>query len=176
MWGSEINTRRFDTSIKLGYVFPELPFQSLGFQTSYSLHKQDSYFGFRTYDINHESLYSNLIFNSIIGDTRNKFKTGITFAYDGYDELVSATDYSRVDNSVGAFMEYSYENLEKVSLTAGLRVDNHNRLGTFVTPRFHIRYTPWEKGSLRGSFGRGKRAANIFAENQQLFGLSLIHI
>ncbi|WP_116771098.1 TonB-dependent receptor plug domain-containing protein [Maribacter litoralis] len=169
-WGSEIDTRRFDTSLKLGYVFPELPFQSLGFQTSYSLHKQDSYFGFRTYDINHESLYSNLIFNSIIGDTRNKFKTGITFAYDGYDEMVSSTDYSRVDRSVGAFMEYSYENLEKVSLTAGLRVDNHNRLGTFVTPRFHIRYTPWENGSLRGSFGRGKRAANIFAENQQLFG------
>ncbi|WP_324025254.1 TonB-dependent receptor [Maribacter sp. BPC-D8] len=168
-WGSEINTRRFDTSLKLGYVFPELPFQSLGFQTSYSLHKQDSYFGFRTYDINHESLYSNLLFNSIIGDTRNKFKTGITFAYDGYDEMVTATDYSRDDTSVGAFFEYSYENLEKVSLTAGLRVDNHNRLGTFVTPRFHIRYTPWEKGSLRGSFGRGKRAANIFAENQQLF-------
>ncbi|MEH6620117.1 TonB-dependent receptor [Maribacter arcticus] len=168
-WGSEINTRRFDTSLKLGYVFPELPFQSFGFQTAYSLHKQDSYFGFRTYDINHESIFTSLLFNSIIGDTRNKFKTGVSFAYDGYDEVVTATDYSREDSSVGAFIEYSYENLEKVSLTAGLRVDNHNRLGTFITPRFHIRYTPWEKGSLRGSFGRGKRAANIFAENQQLF-------
>ncbi|SHI68912.1 TonB-dependent receptor [Pseudozobellia thermophila] len=171
-WGSEINTRRFDTSLKLGYVFPELPFQSFGFQTAYSLHKQDSYFGFRTYDINHESIYTNLLFNSIIGDTRNKFKTGLSFAYDGYDELVNTADYSREDRSVGAFMEYSYENLEKVSLTAGLRVDNHNRLGTFVTPRFHIRYTPWGQGSLRGSFGRGKRAANIFAENQQLFASS----
>ena len=169
VWGSEINTRRFDTSLKLGYVFPELPFQSIGFQTAYSLHKQDSYFGLRTYDITHESIYTNLLFNSILGDTRNKFKTGLTFAYDGYDEMVTATDYSREDHSVGAFFEYSYENLEKVSLTAGLRVDNHNRLGTFVTPRFHMRYTPWEKGSLRGSFGRGKRAANIFAENQQLF-------
>ncbi|CAM4140279.1 TonB-dependent receptor [Zobellia nedashkovskayae] len=169
VWGSEINTRRFDASLKLGYVFPELPFQSIGFQTAYSLHKQDSYFGFRTYDITHESIYTNLLFNSILGDTRNKFKTGLTFAYDGYDEMVTATDYSREDHSVGAFFEYSYENLEKVSLTAGLRVDNHNRLGTFVTPRFHMRYTPWEKGSLRGSFGRGKRAANIFAENQQLF-------
>ncbi len=168
-WGSQIDTRRFDTSVKLGYVFPELPYQSFGYQASYSLHKQDSYFGFRTYDIKHESLYSSLIFNSIIGDTRNKFKTGITFAYDGYDELVTTTDYSRTDNSIGAFLEYSYENLEKVSLTAGLRVDNHNRLGTFITPRFHIRYTPWEKASLRASFGRGKRAANIFAENQQLF-------
>ncbi len=172
VWGGEIDTRRFDTSLKLGYVFPELPFQSFGFQTSYSLHKQDSYFGFKTYDINHESIYTNLIFNSIIGDTRNKFKTGLTFAYDGYSEMVNNLDYSREDRSVGAFMEYSYENLEKVSLTAGLRVDNHNRLGTFITPRFHIRYTPWERGSLRGSFGRGKRAANIFAENQQLFASS----
>lgn len=171
-WGSEIDTRRFDTSMKLGYVFPALPFQSMGFQASYSLHKQDSYFGFNQYNINHESLYSSLLFNSIIGDTRNKFKSGLAFAYDGYQELVNFDTFARVDKSVGAFFEYSYENLEKVSLTAGLRVDNHNRLGTFVTPRFHIRYTPWENASLRGSFGRGKRAANIFAENQQFFASS----
>ncbi|MCP4975226.1 MAG: TonB-dependent receptor [Maribacter sp.] len=171
-WGSEIDTRRFDSSLKLGYVFPELPFQSMGFQASYSNHQQDSYFGFNRYDITHESIYSNLIFNSILGDTQNKFKTGVTFAYDGYDELVNSLNYGRVDNSVGAFFEYSYDNLERLSLTAGLRVDTHNRLGTFVTPRFHLRYTPWEKASLRASFGRGKRAANIFAENQQLFGSS----
>ena len=171
-WGSEIDTRRFDTSLKLGYVFPELPFQSFGFQASYSQHKQDSYFGFNRYDIDHESVYSNLIFNSIIGDTRSKFKTGLTFAYDGYDELVNTQNFAREDVSAGAFFEYSYENLEKLSLTAGLRVDTHNRLGNFVTPRLHVRYTPWEKGSLRGSFGRGRRAANIFAENQHLFASS----
>ncbi|MFS4446764.1 TonB-dependent receptor [Maribacter sp. 2307UL18-2] len=168
-WGSEIDTRRFDSSLKLGYVFPELPFQSFGFQASYSNHNQESYFGVKRYNINHESIYSNLIFNSILGDTQNKFKTGVTFAYDGYEELVNTTAYARDDASAGAFFEYSFDNLEKVSLTAGLRVDTHNRLETFVTPRFHIRYTPWEKASLRGSFGRGRRAANIFAENQQLF-------
>ncbi|MEM7379796.1 MAG: TonB-dependent receptor [Bacteroidota bacterium] len=171
-WGSEIDTRRFDSSLKLGYVFPQLPFQSFGFQVSYSTHKQESYFGFNQYDIRHESIYSNLMFNSIIGDTRNKFKTGITFSHDGYEELVNTVDYERVDNSVGAFFEYSYEDLEKVSLTAGLRVDTHNRLGTFITPRFHIRYTPWERASLRGSFGRGRRTANFFAENQQFFATS----
>jgi len=168
-WGSEIDTRRFDSSLKMGYVFPELPFQSFGFQASYSNHKQDSYYGLNRYDIKHESVYSNLIFNSIIGDTKSKFKTGLTFAFDGYEELVNTTDFSRSDSSVGAFFEYSYDNLEKVNLTAGLRIDSHNRLGTFVTPRFHIQYTPWERGSLKGSFGRGRRAANIFAENQQLF-------
>ena len=163
-WGGEIHTRRFDTSLKLGYVFPELPFQSLGFQTAYNIHKQDSYFGFNEYNIDHESIYSNLLFNSIIGDTKSKFKTGFTFAYDGYGEMVNTMDYSRADKSIGAFFEYS--------LTAGIRVDNHNNLGTFVTPRLHIRYMPWERGSFRGSFGRGKRAANIFAENQQLFASS----
>ena len=169
LWGSEIDTRRFDSSLKLGYVFPELPFQSFGFQASYSNHKQDAYYGINRYEITHESIYSNLIFNSIIGDTKSKFKTGLTFAYDGYDELVNITDFSREDTSVGAFFEYSYDNLEKVNLTAGLRIDTHNRLGTFVTPRLHIQYTPWERGSLKASFGRGRRAANIFAENQQVF-------
>ncbi|MFT4830864.1 MAG: outer membrane receptor for ferrienterochelin and colicins [Psychroserpens sp.] len=171
-WGGEIDTRRFDTSIKLGYVFPELPFQSLGFQASYSMHKQESYYGFNQYDIDHHSLYSNAIFNSILGNTQHKFKTGLTFALDTYDEIVNTQDYGRMDNSLGAFFEYSYDNLEKLSLVAGLRVDTHNRLGTFVTPRLHVRYTPWENASLRGSFGKGRRAANIFAENQQLFGSS----
>lgn len=171
-WGSEIDTRRFDSSLKLGYVFPELPFQSFGFQASYSNHQQDSYYGFNVYDINHESIYSNLIFNSIIGSTQHKFKTGLTFAYDDYAELVNNTNFERIDRSAGAFFEYSYDNLEKISLTAGLRFDTHNRLGNFFTPRLHVRYTPWERASLRGSFGIGRRAANIFAENQQLFGSS----
>ncbi len=169
IWGSEIATKRFDTSVKLGYVFPELPYQSFGFQASYSHHDQESYFGVKRYNIMHKSIYSNLIFNSILGNTKNKFKTGLTFAFDGYQELVNTFDYSRDDASVGGFFEYSFDDLEKVSLTAGLRIDTHNRLGTFITPRLHIRYSPWEKASLRASFGRGKRAANIFAENQQLF-------
>lgn len=169
VWGGEIDTRRLDLSTKIGYVFPELPFQSFGFQLAYSNHQQDSYFGQRIYNIEHQSVYSNILFNSIIGDTRNKFTTGITFTHDGYEELVELTDFKRVENAVGAFFEYAYDNLDDFSLTAGLRVDNHNLLGTFVTPRFHLRYVPWEKATLRLSAGQGRKSANIFAENQQLF-------
>ncbi|MBU3010796.1 TonB-dependent receptor [Polaribacter vadi] len=171
-WGSEIDTKRFETSAKLGYVFPELPFQSVSFQVAYSNHQQDSYFGLKTYDIQHQSIYSNIIFKSIIGDTRNNFKTGISFTHDDYDELVDFTDYERSETSVGAFFEYAFDNLEDFSLTAGLRVDTHNLLGTFITPRLHLRYVTWEKGVFRASVGRGKRSANIFAENQQLFASS----
>ncbi|NNJ87895.1 MAG: TonB-dependent receptor [Eudoraea sp.] len=169
VWGSEIDTKRFDTSIKLGYVFPALPFQSLGFQVAFSNHQQESYFGLNRYDIDHESGYVNFIFNSILGNTQHKFKTGLNASYDGYTENVNQQIFGRSDRSLGSFFEYSYDDLEKVSLTAGIRVDAHNRLGTFITPRFHLRYAPWERASFRTSFGRGRRAANIFAENQQLF-------
>ncbi len=171
-WGSEINTERFDLSSKLGYVFKDIPNQSIGFQNSYSSHRQNSYFGLNTFDIKQSSYYSNLIFNSIISNIKNKFATGLNFTSDQYQEFVNAIDYSRIDNSVGGFFEYTYDDLDKFSLILGGRVDYHNRLGTFVTPRLHLRYSPWDQAVIRFSAGRGKRAANIFAENQQLFASS----
>ena len=172
VWGGEIDTKRFDSSLKLGYVFPQLPFQSFGFQFSYSNHDQDSYFGLKTYDINHQSVYSNLLFNSIIGDTRSKFTTGLNFTYDIYDEFVNSINFSRKENSFGGFFEYAYDNSDNFSFTSGVRVDTHNLLGTYITPRLHIRYVPWEKGVLRASIGQGRKSANVFAENQQLFASS----
>jgi len=169
VWGGEIGTKRFDSSLKLGYVFPQLPFQSFGFQFSYSNHDQDSYFGLKTYDINHQSVYSNLLFNSIIGDTRSKFTTGLNFTYDIYDEFVNSINFSRKEKSFGGFFEYAYDNSDNFSFTSGVRIDTHNLLGTYITPRLHIRYVPWEKGVLRASIGQGRKSANVFAENQQLF-------
>jgi outer membrane receptor for ferrienterochelin and colicin len=171
-WGSEINTERLDVSTKVGYVFPEMPYQSIGFQNAFNSHNQHSYFGLNQYNIKQSSYYSNLIFNSIINNTMNKFAAGLNFTYDKYQEFVNVNAYDRTDNSVGAFFEYTYDNGGDFSVVLGGRVDNHNRLGTFITPRLHLRYNPWEKGVLRFSAGRGKRSANIFAENQQLFASS----
>ncbi len=171
-WGSEINTERFDFSSKLGYVWPEIPYQSIGFQNAFSSHNQRSYFGLNRYNIKQQSYYSNLIFNSIISNTLHKFSTGLNFTLDDYQEYVNVSDFSRKDNSLGAFFEYTYDNTDNFSLILGGRVDYHNRLGFFITPRLHARYNPWKDGVLRFSAGRGKRSANIFAENQQLFGSS----
>jgi len=174
-WGSEINTQKVDVSGKLGYVFPDLPFQSIGLQLAYNYHNQNSYFGLNTYDIKQNALYGNLIFNSIINNTMNKFSTGINFTYDNYNEYLfqnQLTDWSRTDNSVGTFFEYTYDNLDNFSLILGGRIDFSNRLGVFATPRIHARYVPWQDAVIRASFGRGKRAANIFAENQNLFASS----
>lgn len=173
-WGSEIDTQRFETAVKLGFVNTNIPYQSLGVQAAFSWHEQSSYFGLNIYDITHNSLYANAIYNSIISDSRHKVKTGLSYTYDHYNELVNTTEYGRTEASVGGFFEYNYDNLDKLNLTAGIRVDNHNLLGVFVTPRLHARYTPWEKSAVRASIGRGKRSANIFTENQSMFATSRI--
>ena len=173
-WGSEINTDRLDISTKVGYVFKDMPYQSIGFQNAFNVHDQRSYFGLNQYNIRQSSYYSNLIFNSIINNTMNKFSTGLNFTFDQYREFVNINDFSRIDNSVGAFFEYTFDNADDFSVILGGRIDNHNRLGIFVIPRLHARYNPWERGVLRFSAGRGKRSANIFAENQPLFASSRV--
>ena len=170
-WVSEINTERFDTNFKLGYVNPNIPYQSVGFQMAYSNHIQNSYFGLRNYDIKQNSFYSSFLYNSIISNTMNKFKAGLNFSFDDFQEIVdiSKINYNRTDKSFGGFFEYSYDNLDKISLVAGLRYDIHNNLGSFLTPRFHLRYQPFEKSVFRFSIGSGRKASNIFSENQEIF-------
>lgn len=173
-WGSEIATERIDFTSKIGYVFKDMPFQSIGFQNAFSNHNQQSYFGLNQYDIKQQSFYSNLIFNSIIGNTMHKFTSGLNFTYDKYAEFVNGNDVGRIDNSVGTYFEYTYDDLDTFSYILGGRFDYHNRLGAFFTPRLHVKYKPWDKAAFRISAGRGKRAANIFAENQNLFASSRV--
>lgn len=175
-WGSEVNSERFTLSNKTGYVFPDTPYKSIGLQNSFQSHRQDSYFGLNSYDIHQKSWYGNLIYNSIIGNTQHKFATGLSGTYDDYNEQLTtsalAGDFSRIDRSVGAFFEYTYDNSSNFSFVAGVRADSHNNLGNFITPRFHLRYNPWKEATFRLSAGRGKRAANVIAENQQLLASS----
>ncbi len=169
VWNGEISTKRFDSSFKLGYVNPNLPFQSLGLQLSYSSHDQNSVYGFRNYDINQDSFFSNIVYNSIITNTQNKIKFGLNFTSDAYDEILNRLDISRKDNSFGGFFEYSFDNFNNLNLVAGLRYDTHNNMGSFFTPRFHMRYTPLDRFTVKASYGQGRKIANIFAENQQMF-------
>jgi len=99
----------------------------------------------------------------------------LNFNYDDYDESVynyGYKNFDRADYSTGIFGEYTYDNTDNFALVLGLRADYSNQLDFFVTPRLHLRYNPWKDAVIRLSAGRGKRFANIFAENQNLFASS----
>lgn len=177
-YGFEINTKRYELWGKLGYQFKDKPYQSVGLQLSALTHDHESYYGFNVHDADEKSFYSNLIYQSIIGNTSHKFKTGVSFLYDRFDErlyienginvagtLTNSASFDRTELVPGAFVEYSYDDLQQFSLIAGVRVDWHNLFGTIFTPRLHVKYDVTPTTSLRASAGKGTRIANVISEN-----------
>ncbi len=171
-WGMNIHTERYEGWAKLGKVNIEKPWQSVGFQISGATHKQVSYFGLRNYDANQNTFYANLLYQSIIKNTNHKFKTGISFQYDDYKELLNTVNFDRIESVPGAFFEYTYNYLEKFNAIVGFRGDYHNKYGAFVTPRVHLRYSINDNTTLRFSGGRGQRSANIISENTGILASS----
>jgi outer membrane receptor for ferrienterochelin and colicins len=168
LYGVRINTSRFQFWNKTGYVFKDKPYQSIGWMNQVTYHQQNSFFGLRNYDGKETSYYSNLIFEGILGNTNNKFKTGASFLYDSYHENYLNQNYKRRETVPGLFFEYTLTGV-KYTLVAGVRTDFHNLAGTQFTPRVNFKYDITPKTILRLSAGKGFRTANIFAENQQYF-------
>jgi outer membrane receptor for ferrienterochelin and colicin len=189
-YGLEINTNRMEVWGKLGYQFSGKPYKSIGLQLSGTKHQHDSYYGLTVHDADERSGYANLIYQSIIGSTQHKFKTGISYLYDAYDErlltgqnaikiirdgnesLVNILNFDRVEQVPGAFLEYTYDYLDKVTVIAGMRVDYHNLFGTIFTPRLHTRFNLSETSTLRLSAGKGTRVSNVLIENTGILASS----
>ncbi len=169
IYGLGIKTNRYELYAKAGYVFPGKKYQSIGIQFSVFDHRQDAYYGLTTYDGKQQNLYANLIYQSIIGSTIHKFRTGLSFLSDHYDEQFQLTRYKRKENVPGGFFEYTFTPVENFNIVAGIRADHNNLFGWFATPRLHIRYEPVTGTTIRISTGRGQRTANIFAENNSIF-------
>ncbi|MBV8326860.1 TonB-dependent receptor [Chryseobacterium sp.] len=167
-YGVGIDISRFQVWNKTGYVFKGKPYQSIGWMNQYVYHQQDSFFGLRNYNGKQHTYYSNLIFESIIGNTNHKYKAGASFLYDGYEETYLTDNMKRNEMVPGIFAEYTLTGL-KYTLVAGARADFHNLAGTQFTPRLNFKYDFTPQTILRLSAGRGFRTANVFAENQQYF-------
>ncbi|MBV7440722.1 TonB-dependent receptor [Weeksellaceae bacterium TAE3-ERU29] len=164
-YGVGIDISRFQAWNKTGYIFKGKPYQSIGFMNKYTHYKQNSFFGNRVYNGTQNTYYSNLIFESILGNTNHKYKTGASFLYDDYQEFYQNSPYNRTEKVPGLFYEYTYSGMD-LTVVAGVRVDFHNLAGTQFTPRLNVKYNLGKKTTLRASGGRGFRTANIFAESQ----------
>ncbi len=167
-----ISTEKIEGFAKVGIVFPGFKYRSMGLQISASKIEQESSYGFRDYDALEETFYANYIYQSIIGNTFHKFKTGLSFLYDHFDEELDQFNFQRIERVPGAFFEYSFEPSNNFTLVAGARYDEHNIFGGFFTPRLHLRYAIDEFTVARALAGSGQRTANPIAEQQSLLASS----
>lgn len=164
-WVFENTNKRIDAWTKIGKVFEDTPWRSVGLQLAGTYEQLFTKFGNTTYDAQQQSGYANLIYVSIIGNTNHTIKTGASFMYDDYLESLQKIDYNRTEIVPGVFGEYTYSATEKFSTVVGLRADHNSLFGGFVTPRAHMRWAPSEKMVYRLSGGRGQRTPNAIAEN-----------
>ena len=174
-WRMKSETRRVELWSKIGYIFPNKPQNSIGLQLSGVYNDQESEFGFSIYNSQQKSAFANLIYQNIIaGD--HTIRTGFSYNLDDVTERVAkAGFFDRYESVPGVFAEYTYTHPEnKFAIIPGIRIDQHNNYGTFVTPRLHAKYNFSDKSIMRLTLGKGWRTASIFAENLGLFSTSRI--
>lgn len=195
----DINTEQYNLTGKLGYVFPNHKYKSLGLILSGNIYNNQSLYGQNLYKGNQRNFYANFIYQSLIGTTAHRYRTGLSFSNENYKEAFTAdhsehTDdpdhdheqtgvsgaetsiYNRNEIIPGAFFEYTYTAPFNLSLIAGVRADYHNYFGWLTTPRVNLKYDFSEKTNVRVSAGTGYRLANIFAENTAAFVSSRQHL
>ena len=145
--------------------------ESVALIASGSIHDQESMFDTKKYDVTQKNLYASLLYEKDFSEKHN-LSTGLSLNYDEFKELLVTTNYNRREATPGMYAQYTYNLNDKLILLGGLRADYSSRYGTFVTPRLHVKYNPFEWFHLRGSIGKGYRTANILAENNYLLASS----
>jgi len=151
--------------MKLGYLFPNSEFASIGTQWKVAYKTINYQFGDRAYVADQSSAYFNFIYENIIGNTNHHYKTGASWTYDELDEELVDFDFLRKEWSSGAYFEYNFKRGENFDYLLGVREDYNNFYGWLFTPRSHMRYALSENSTLRASGGKAYRTANVLAEN-----------
>ncbi|MFN3315502.1 MAG: TonB-dependent receptor domain-containing protein [Raineya sp.] len=163
-YGTATRANRGEFFSKNAILYPQKPYQGLGLATSAIWHEQIGFLGQNNYKGEQKTLYNNLIYQNIIGNTQNTYKIGISHTLDVYEEIFKDSTFSRRENILGVFSEYTYIG-KKFNLVLGNRLDRHNLFGWIYTPRLHSKYNFNENTMLRFSVGRGFRVPNPIAEN-----------
>lgn len=164
-YGFTNETERLEVFSKTSILFPETPYRGLALILNATKHESNSLFGNRNYLANQDYAYGNLIYQDKIGTTMHTYKTGVSFVYDNYDEQFGSISLQREEIVPGAFLEYTYNFLDKTVLSLGARADFHNLFGVQFNPRLHFKHDITENTIFRITAGSGFRVPNRLAES-----------
>lgn len=167
-YGFSNNTTRAEVFGKTGLLFPHKPYKGWGFIYSATYLDIDGGYGRNNYNGQETTLYGNVIFQNIIGNSFHQYKTGVSILYDDFKENYAGTDLNREEIVPGVYYEYTYSRSERFTLLLGARTDFHNLYGTYFTPRLHSRFQLSENTTIRAAIGRGYRTPNMIVENSNV--------
>ena len=156
-----IGSERYEGVLKNAYIFDEVKNTNFALVLSGSIHKMNSLYGLRTYDVNNNNAYGQLMFETEFTPSHS-ISTGLSFNHDCFNErwkselipnLVKAPD----ENVGGAYAQYTFNYIDEFVFMAGFRGDYSDLYGLFFTPRAHVRWNVSDLLKLRLSAGKGYR-------------------
>ncbi len=166
-YGVEVTTDRYEGQWKNAYLFQDGHNSSLALILHASWHEGDYQFGHSLYDVRQKNGYAQLMYETDLTE-RHSLAVGASLNHDRYAERLSdnlpAQDVPR-EATGGVYAQYTYKLADRLTVMPGLRWDASTLFGSFVTPRLHVKYTPWNPLTLRASAGRGYRSPHALAEN-----------
>lgn len=175
----DIQTDRYEAFAKNAYIFNREKNTNLALILSGTLHNQDALYGRKRYDVNQQNAYASLLFETELSK-QHSLSTGLSYNFDGYDQRYRLTNDESVEfekaynneSVAGAYVQYTFNWRNQLTVMAGLRGDYSNLYDFFVTPRAHVKYAPNEYVNFRVSAGKGYRTNHVLAENNFLMASS----
>ena len=154
-----IGSERYEGVLKNAYIFDEVKNTNVALILSGSIHKMNSLYGLKTYDVDNNNAYAQLMFETEFTPSHS-ISTGLSFNHDCFNErwkselmpnLIKAPD----ENIGGAYAQYTFNYDEKLVFMAGFRGDYSDLYGLFFTPRAHVKWAVGDLLKLRFSAGKG---------------------
>lgn len=181
-----IRTDRYEAYMKHAFIINPEKGSNIAFFMNGAMNRMDSRFGehegepWKRYKVNERNFCSQLMYETKFDD-HHSLSAGLSFYHDRLKQFARnrqayfgshwefLCDNVEEENTYGAYSEYTYTLGTKLTAMAGLRWDRSSIHGSFVTPRAHIKYQPWDIVSFRVSAGKGYRTVHALAENSNLF-------
>ena len=166
-----VETDRYEGYMKHAFILNPERGTNIALMGNMSMHQMDASYGHKHYSVNEKTAYAQLLFETNFTELHN-LSAGLSLNHDylGHQTL-STSDIplsTEKETTPGAYVQYTFNKDNKLTVMVGIRADHSNRYGTFVTPRFHVKYTPSDIVSLRLSAGKGYRTVHALAENNNL--------
>lgn len=168
---------RFAAFAKNAFIFNKEKATNLALILSANYHDADATFGHRRYDVTQKTGYASLLFETNF-TPEHSLSAGLSVNHDYFkqrynlsqqvDETSSLHLLREKETTPGVYAQYTFNHQDEWIVMAGLRADHSSVYGTFVTPRFHVKYAPTKRLSFRLSAGKGYRTVHALAENNYL--------
>lgn len=175
LFRTDVGARRYEAYMKHAWLRNAERGENIALMASAALHETDAAYGHKAYSVDEKSLYAQLLYETRLAP-RHQLSVGGSVQHDFFGQhyrLLQQADAALTkaderETTAGAYAQYTFTLDRRFVFLAGLRVDRSSRYGAFLTPRWHIQYTPADFLTLRLSAGKGYRSAHALAEYHYL--------